>query len=137
MSRINPSSFVPIRVDSWADLFLGCCYLTRSRGRLVCSNRSIAMSSPAKLSPTDIDRELAQLPGWQSAGDAIRKTFSFENYYQAMAFVNAVAYIAHTADHHPDMEVGYNKVTVKYSTHDAGGVTELDLQCAQAVNDLE
>ncbi len=94
------------------------------------------MASLNKLSPAQLKDELTHLAGWQASGDAISKTYAFEDYYEAMAFVNAVAFIAHAADHHPDMEVGYNKVKVKYSTHDAGGVTELDVRCAEAVEDL-
>ena len=79
---------------------------------------------------------LAKLPGWSRAGNAITKTFSFKNYYETMAFVNAVAWIAHRQDHHPDLEVGYNKCRVRYSTHSAGGLTDMDFAGARAVEDL-
>lgn len=94
------------------------------------------MDTPKALSSADLKRDLSSLDGWEGTVKEISKTYSFKNYYETMAFVNAIAYIAHTADHHPDLEVGYNKVKVKYSTHDAGGVTSLDVQCAQAVEDL-
>lgn len=82
---------------------------------------------------------LAQLDGWEmSAGeDAISRTFRFEDYHRTMAFVNAVAWIAHRADHHPDLSVHYNRVVVSYSTHDAGGVTGNDLICAARVEALQ
>ena len=80
---------------------------------------------------------LQSLPQWENlAGKAIARTFTFKNYYQTMAFVNAVAFIAHGQDHHPDMQVSYNKCRVEYSTHSAGGLTEKDFAGARAVNDL-
>jgi 4a-hydroxytetrahydrobiopterin dehydratase len=91
---------------------------------------------PKKLSPAAVSKGLKSLKGWTAAGDEISKTFSFEDYYETMAFVNAVAWIANSANHHPDMEVHYNKVKVRYSTHDAGGVTKDDLDNAKAVNGL-
>jgi 4a-hydroxytetrahydrobiopterin dehydratase len=81
---------------------------------------------------------LGQLDGWEmSPGeDAISKTFRFEDHYRTMAFVNAVAWIAHREDHHPDLEVGYNRCTVRYSTHDVGGLSENDFICAAKVERL-
>jgi len=79
---------------------------------------------------------LHAVPGWQAKDGAIAKAFPFKNYYETMAFVNAVAWIAHNEDHHPDMEVGYNKCTVKYSTHSVGGLSENDFICAAKVNSL-
>jgi len=66
----------------------------------------------------------------------IRRTFAFENYYVSMAFVNAVAWIAHGEDHHPDMTVGYNKVTVAFQTHSVGGLSENDFICAAKIDAL-
>lgn len=81
---------------------------------------------------------LASLPGWSldDEGRRIHRTFRFENYYQTMAFVNAVAYLAHESNHHPDLSVHYNRCDVSFSTHDAGGVTEKDLAAAAAVDRL-
>jgi 4a-hydroxytetrahydrobiopterin dehydratase len=76
---------------------------------------------------------LAKLPGWERAGEAIEKTYRFKNYYETIAFVNAVAWVSHAADHHPDLEVGYNRCKVRYTTHDAGGLSERDLQCAARI----
>ena len=64
------------------------------------------------------------------AGDRIEKTFRFADYHQTMAFVNALAWIAHREDHHPDLAVHYNRCVVTFSTHDAGGVTLNDVICA-------
>ena len=80
---------------------------------------------------------LESLPNWENlAGKAIARTFKFNNYYETMAFVNALAFIAHRQDHHPDLQVGYNKCRVEYSTHAAGGLSEKDFAAARAVNEL-
>ena len=84
----------------------------------------------------DLARELAALPGWKHAHKALNKTFAFADYYRTMAFVNAVAFVAHRQDHHPDLSVHYNRVDVVYSTHDAGGVTLNDCICAAKVESL-
>ena len=77
--------------------------------------------------------QLACLPGWTPAGNRIEKTFRFVDYYRTIAFVNAVASIAHAEDHHPDIEVHYDRCTVAWSTHSAGGVTLNDCICAAKV----
>jgi len=81
---------------------------------------------------------LGQLQGWTMNADAkeIRRTFSFGDYYKSMAFVNAVAWIAHREDHHPDMTVGYNKVTVVFSTHSVSGLSENDFIGAAKIDAL-
>ena len=84
----------------------------------------------------DLARELAALPGWKHAHKALNKTFAFADYYRTMAFVNAIAFVAHRQDHHPDLSVHYNRVDVVYSTHDAGGVTLNDCICAAKVESL-
>ena len=89
-----------------------------------------------KLSDERIDTLLPQIPGWDLRGDHIEKTYSFKNYHETMAFVNAVAWIAHQEDHHPDLEVGYNKCKVTYSTHSVGGLSENDFICAAKVEAL-
>ena len=79
---------------------------------------------------------LAQLEEWQRDGEAIAKTYAFKNHYQAVAFANAVAWISHREDHHPDMKVGYNTVTVRYTTHAIGGLSVNDFICAAKVDAL-
>ena len=86
-----------------------------------------------RLSDDEIRSRLAALSGWAYATDRLEKTFSFANYYETIAFVNAVAWIAHRADHHPDLVVGYNRCAISYSTHDAGGVTLNDCVCAARI----
>jgi len=81
---------------------------------------------------------LKQLTGWAMNADAkeIRRTFPFKDYYRSMAFVNAVAWIAHREDHHPDMTVGYNKVTVVFTTHSVSGLSENDFIGAAKIDAL-
>ena len=69
-------------------------------------------------------------------GKEIRRNFRFKNYYQTMAFVNALAWIAHAEDHHPDIEVGYSRCQVRYSTHAIGGLSENDFICAAKIDAL-
>jgi len=88
------------------------------------------------LHETEIQKLLELLPGWESEGLEIAKTFSFRNYHETMAFVNAVAWIAHREDHHPDMSVHYNRCEVAFSTHDAGGLTRNDFICAAKLESL-
>jgi 4a-hydroxytetrahydrobiopterin dehydratase len=70
------------------------------------------------------------------AGQAIRREFRFKNFYETMAFVNAVAWISHREDHHPELELGYNRCVVHYSTHAIGGLSENDFICAARVDAL-
>ncbi len=76
--------------------------------------------------------------GWLLDADAkeIRQEFRFKNFYHTMAFVNALAWIAHQQDHHPDLEVGYNRCLVRYSTHSIGGLSENDFICAAKIDAL-
>ena len=73
---------------------------------------------------------LKDLKGWIIDDGKLVKVYPFPNYYQTMAFVNALAWISHREDHHPDLEVGYNKCRVAYSTHAVGGLSENDFICA-------
>jgi 4a-hydroxytetrahydrobiopterin dehydratase len=90
----------------------------------------------APLAQAAIDAYLVQVPGWKHEDGAIAKTYSFSNYYQTMAFVNGVAWIAHREDHHPDMQVGYDKCRVAYATHSVGGISENDFICAAKIEAL-
>lgn len=87
-----------------------------------------------------IRERLAVHPGWSLAGEGrsrcITRTYVFANYFETMAFVNAVAWIAHRADHHPDLSVHYNRCVVSFSTHDVGGISATDFDCAAAVDAL-
>ena len=69
-------------------------------------------------------------------GRMIQRSFRFKNYYQTIAFVNALACVAHQQDHHPDLEVGYKHCNVHYSTHSVGGLSENDFICAARIDSL-
>ena len=90
------------------------------------------------LSPEEARSMLVDVSGWQvnNASNEISRDYRFKNYYQTMAFVNALAWISHQEDHHPDLEVGYNHCLVRYSTHSIGGLSENDFICAAKANAL-
>lgn len=79
---------------------------------------------------------LAQLAGWEIVDERLVKTFRFSDYKGTMRFVNAVAGLAELENHHPDLEVGYSRVRVSYSTHDVGGLSRNDFICAAKVEAL-
>ncbi|MES2838712.1 4a-hydroxytetrahydrobiopterin dehydratase [Hydrogenophaga sp.] len=94
------------------------------------------------LSATEIVSQLTQLngesvQGWKLLDGALEKTFTFANFHETMAFVNAVAWIAHREDHHPDLALGYSRCTVRFNTHDVGGISVSDFHCAGAVDALQ
>ena len=84
----------------------------------------------APLKPDEVDNLLKQLNGWALEGGYIAKRYSFKNYYQTLAFVNASAWNSHREDHHPDITVGYNTCRVAYKTHAIDGLSENDFICA-------
>ena len=90
------------------------------------------------LSPDQAKTYLADLPEWKisDSGKEIHRVFKFKNFHRTMEFVNAVAWIAHREDHHPDLEVGYNRCAVRYSTHAIGGLSDNDFICAARINAL-
>ena len=94
------------------------------------------MVSDAKLSDEAIAAGLAGMEGWTRDGDAITKTYTFGAYLDGIAFVNATAEAAEAADHHPDMAVGYKRVSVTLSTHSSGGISQKDLDLAAALESL-
>ncbi len=88
------------------------------------------------LSDAEVEQHLASLPGWERDGIGIAKSFQFKNHYEVMAFVNALAWISHREDHHPDMQVGYRECRVHYHTHAIGGLSHNDFICAAKVESL-
>lgn len=88
------------------------------------------------LQPLEVESLLKQLKGWTLSNGAITKTYSFKNYYQTIAFVNAAAWISHREDHHPDMAVGYNTCRVAYMTHAINGLSVNDFICAAKIDKL-
>lgn len=109
------------------------------------------MTSDTRLTDRHCQRETSQLDStavqtlltkihadWSLSEDGrmIQRSFRFKNYYQTIAFVNALAWVAHQQDHHPDLEVGYNRCVVHYSTHSVGGLSENDFICAARIDAL-
>ena len=91
------------------------------------------------LANDEINHLLEKLhPDWQCHLNPpdLKRTLKFKNYYQTIAFVNALAWIAHQDDHHPDLEVSYNRCTIHYSTHSIGGISENDFICAAKIDAL-
>jgi len=92
------------------------------------------------MSPTALVTALAKHVGWGLVGDgadvAIAKTYRFANYYETISFVNAVAFIANAQDHHPDLSVHFNRCVVRFNTHDVGGISQTDFDCAAKIDAL-
>lgn len=86
------------------------------------------------LAESAIQEKLRAVPGWERQGDAIRRTYAFDGFKSAIAFVNRVAALADVRDHHPDMLVQYSRVTLTLSTHDAGGLTDRDFALAREID---
>lgn len=93
-------------------------------------------SSAAVLTDVEIKERLARLNGWSRGANWIEKTYQFKNFLRAMSFVNAVAYLAETVNHHPDVMIHYKEVTVRNWTHVAGGVTQHDFSLAERIEGL-
>src|SRR5450432_3813873 len=112
-----------------------CCW-TLTPSRQLSSAEEVNMSltekrstnKAAKLTPTQIEALVPQVPDYEldETSAEISKEYSFPDFYETIAFVNAVAYIANQEDHHPDLAVSYSKCRVIFATHDAGGLTEND-----------
>ena len=82
------------------------------------------------MSPDAVRAQLAKLPEWRTDGKRIHRGFRFSDYRETMAFVNALAYVIHREDHHPELVVGYDKVEVRFDTHSVGGISLNDFICA-------
>jgi 4a-hydroxytetrahydrobiopterin dehydratase len=89
-----------------------------------------------KLSAADVNARLSAISGWSFQQDAISRTFTFPSFPDAVAFVTRLGFQAQEADHHPDLRVSYKRVTVEWSTHSEGGVTERDLEGARQSNTI-
>jgi 4a-hydroxytetrahydrobiopterin dehydratase len=88
------------------------------------------LQGEAAMSEAAIGKQLQTLPEWRLNEGAISRTYRFADYYETIAFVNALAFMVHREDHHPDLVVGYNRCEIRFSTHSAAGVTENDFICA-------
>ncbi|MFY8125558.1 MAG: 4a-hydroxytetrahydrobiopterin dehydratase [Hydrogenophaga sp.] len=102
---------------------------------------NIPTPRPQALSATAVVTQLTQLNGnaaigWRLIDGALEKRFVFPNFHETMAFANAVAWIAHREDHHPELALNHGHGTVRWRTYDVGGITSLDFACAAAVDAL-
>jgi 4a-hydroxytetrahydrobiopterin dehydratase len=92
------------------------------------------------LSEAEIAAHLQAVSGWKQDGPRIIKTFNFKNYYETLAFINAIAYVIHAEDHHPELTVTYNRCVIKFDTHTVnggrGGISVNDFICAAKVDAL-
>lgn len=95
-----------------------------------------ALVGAQPMSDAVIKDHLAQVSGWQLNQGAIEKTFGFKDFYETIAFVNALAWICNTEDHHPDLSVSYGRCVVRFNTHSVGGVSINDFICATKVDAL-
>jgi 4a-hydroxytetrahydrobiopterin dehydratase len=86
-----------------------------------------------KLSDLEIRRAIGSLPGWSRKGDALNKTYSFARFADGIRFVQQVAEVADKMNHHPDIDIRYTNIAFSLSTHDAGGITQRDLELANAI----
>jgi 4a-hydroxytetrahydrobiopterin dehydratase len=89
-----------------------------------------------KLNPDEVADKLKALDGWQSDGDKLTRKYTFANFAEALEFVNRVGGIAEEADHHPDICFGWGYAEISTTTHDRGGVTDVDIALAKQINDL-
>jgi 4a-hydroxytetrahydrobiopterin dehydratase len=94
------------------------------------------MTKRTPLSAEELSRALAQLPGWSIANGKLHREFKFPNFVRAFAFMSAVALVAEKRDHHPEWFNVYGKVVVDLTTHDAGGITQSDVDLARKMNEL-
>lgn len=88
------------------------------------------------LSEDQINARLPSVKGWTRSGSQLQRTIEFSDFVHAMGFVNLVALLAERMNHHPDIDIRWNKVTLTLSTHSSGGLTELDFALAEAINGL-
>jgi len=94
------------------------------------------MARPSKLDPSAVDSWLSQHPGWAREGDALVRTFKLPDFGAALALAVRLGMVAEKRDHHPDILIGWGKARVLWTTHDAGGITQLDLELAEATDEL-
>lgn len=90
------------------------------------------------LSKAEVEKLLSEVPGWElsSDGKRITRAYQFTNFHETIEFVNALAYVVHKEDHHPDLEVSYKTCRVTYWTHTVGGLSTNDFICAAKINAL-
>lgn len=94
------------------------------------------MSAPVKLSPNELDAALSQLEGWNLENGKLHRQFQFKSFVEAFGFMSSVALVAESMGHHPEWFNVYNRVTVDLTTHDAGGISSLDIELAKRMDEL-
>jgi 4a-hydroxytetrahydrobiopterin dehydratase len=99
--------------------------------RARCQSRDVAA-----MSDHEVQDHLLQISSWQRVGDSIEKTFRFRNFHETVAFVNALAWICHVEDHHPELNVTYDRCVVRFSTHSVSGISRNDFICAAKADAL-
>jgi 4a-hydroxytetrahydrobiopterin dehydratase len=112
--------------------YSGVC-LARSADDVTCEWYAVSMSL---LTETQISEELATVPGWTRDGSSITTVTERADFRDALLYLGAVAYLAETANHHPDVTINWNKVTLTLSTHSAGGLTANDFALARQISAL-
>ena len=100
------------------------------------SQHCLALEGGAPMSDDAVHDHLAQVSGWHLKDAAIEKTYAFKNYFETIAFVNALAWICNTEDHHPDLRVSYSRCVVRFNTHSVGGISINDFICAAKADAL-
>ena len=125
-----------IFVVSWVWSLFTSISLIRAASHEKRSALDTLVAPVIKLDEAKIVSSLAALPGWKRDGSTISRTFEFKDFLAAMKFVNAVAELAEAAQHHPDIDVRWNKVALALTTHDAGGLTQKDIALARQCDAL-
>ena len=102
----------------------------------LATRRCQPLEGQPAMTSAEVAQHLAQAPGWTLADGAIQKRYDFADYHGTMAFVNALAWVAHAEDHHPELMVSYSRCTVRFNTHSVGGISINDFICAAKVDAL-
>lgn len=102
----------------------------------LAQKRCLPLEGQPALTAAEVAQHLRAAPGWARAGDTIERSFAFANFHHTMAFVNAVAWVAHAEDHHPELLVSYSRCTVRFNTHSVGGISINDFICAAKLDAL-
>lgn len=110
--------------------------MTTYAGSTMAKKSTTKPSAISKMTEDEVAAALAGRPEWVETGEAIQRTFQFKSFVEAMKFVNRVAEAAELANHHPDILVRYNKVTMTLSTHDAGGISAKDFDLAAKMDSM-
>lgn len=95
-----------------------------------------ATANDKPLTQTEIDQKIQTIPQWQQSKQTITRTFEFKNFVEAIAFVDQLVEPVEAAQHHPDLTISYNKVTVSLSSHDVGGLTDQDFALAKTISKI-